>query len=723
MSFLVPAFAALAALALVPIAIHLFGRPRAERRVFPALAFLRASDRKTATQRRVRDVLLLLARAAVIALVPLLLAKPFVERPSDALAGLGATESAVIVVDDSRSMGYVLDGKQLVDRAKEEARRIVLGLGRSSEAAVLLTSKGSLAPASDLTSDRDRLTAAVAGIAPTQRTGDTGSALRRAVALLASANHPARRVYLVSDLAAHSVAGDLASVFPAGGPTLTTVDVTHGRALGNRAVTAVRVDAAPELGPHGVRVDAEIVNFDDKPASAVAVTLRLDGKAVAAGLVDVPARGRVVKRFLHTFRAPADSKPSAPGATHDGSVEIAGGDGLADDDRRFFRADEKKSVRVLVVDGDPRTQRRDDEVWYVETALHPGDLDDFQFDVRVLSPDELTRAAVDASDVLLLCNIKAPDAERIAFTRRLLARGGGLFLSLGSNVDPDAWNAAFGDLLPQPLAGLRTVGATRDGRDDGELAQAGVGERVDRIDRRHAILEPFAGRAQGGSADEGLREARVSRYALLKPGAGDRRVLLALEGGAPLLVEGRVGEGRVLLLTTTVDRDWSDLAIQPAFLPLVQQVVRYLASAPRADGEAGALVSGVRSVEVGEGETAIAVTSPSGKQALALDGERVQGRRSVECAATGEPGVYHVSAAREGGSLSPRPARDFAVNVDPAESDLAPIPPAQLAALTRPPASTDTSEPPRRRVELWHALGLALLALLVLEGLLGARRS
>ena len=48
-------------------------------------------------------------------------------------------------------------------------------------------------------------------------------------------------------------------------------------------------------------------------------------------------------------------------------------------------------------------------------------------------------------------------------------------------------------------------------------------------------------------------------------------MVLRYENGAPALVEAEVGRGRVLLLTTTVDREWTDLPIRPGFLPLVQE--------------------------------------------------------------------------------------------------------------------------------------------------------
>ena len=68
--------------------------------------------------------------------------------------------------------------------------------------------------------------------------------------------------------------------------------------------------------------------------------------------------------------------------------------------------------------------------------------------------------------------------------------------------------------------------------------------------------------------------------------------------GAPALLERRVGNGRVLLWTSTLDLSWSDLPLKPIYLPFVHQAVRHLASyaqpAPWLHGRAGPRSDGRR---------------------------------------------------------------------------------------------------------------------------------
>ena len=759
MGYVAPRFALFTVLGAVPVLLHLFGRPRAEKKKFAALGFLLKSDRKTASQRRVRQLLLLIARVAAITLVPLILAKPYFETTSDVPTGIGSghAESAVLVLDDSRSMGLRHGDSTLFDEARARALKLVANLGRDSEAAiVLVAAPPSRSPPPELTADRTRLRRALSEARVTHRPGDVTGALRRAAAILANAPQAERRVYLFSDLAAHGFSSD--APWPSGGPTLVPVDVTDNEALDNRAVVDLHIEGAPQLGPRAIRVDATVASFGAEAAVDLPLTLRVDGKAVAKGLIDLPAHGRVVKRFFHVLDEPqtesrahagdgtdgmdgkqptneargANSRPppSAPEfgsvATHDLQVELPA-DALTDDDRRFARVQIRRELKALIVDGDPRTIRRDDEVFYLETALRPGDRDDSRIDVTVATLDDLTRGRLDDYDVVFVANVKAPDPVRAAALAAYVEKGGGLFLSVGDNVDPDAWNSAFGDLLPQPLQTLRTVGSTSRSRDDGEARATGEGEQIARFDRRHPVLAPFSpsGAGHGHGPADALREARVSRFVLLKPTPHPRddehQILLRLESGAPLLVEGRRGAGRVLLLTTTIDRDWSDLAIQPAFLPLVQQAARYLARAALREPDAPSLVGQAREITLSDGDQRVEVTTPSGA-IRHFDPDRVSGRKTLSFGDTDEPGLYKVAAAGASSAPKPRPQLSFAVNVDPSESDFARIAPARLAELAhaRPGAG---GPPNRRRIELWHALGAALLGLLLVEGLLATRRA
>jgi hypothetical protein len=88
---------------------------------------------------------------------------------------------------------------------------------------------------------------------------------------------------------------------------------------------------------------------------------------------------------------------------------------------------------------------------------------------------------------------------------------------------------------------------------------------------------------------------------------------------------------------------------------------------------------------------------------------------------TDEPGFYRVAVTVETNG-SPAVHGAFPVNVDPAESDLKHLEPARMAALAAGAGGTVAMKAARRRVELWHALGVGLLLLLLGEALLLRRK-
>ncbi|MGE5184667.1 MAG: BatA domain-containing protein [Acidobacteriota bacterium] len=698
----------------VPIAIHLIGRRRARVVEFAALDFLLATKRRTAKRLRLRERLLLLVRALACLAIAVALAKPFTSCERKGPMVLRGPQAAVLVIDDSFAAGYVVDGRSWLKQAGEEARRILAQLGPEAEIAIVRTSEGIDQP-SELTRDHVKLRDQLLALEPSARPADTTRALARAAQLLASSSHSRKTVYLISLMAKTGFHGDEPPWGPSG-PALVPIDLRPPK-LPNVAVTALRVDPDQGEGSRGMAFDAEVSNFSDATAK-VELSLAIGDRVVARGLLDVPANEKKTKRFLAVL---------PPGTrTTEASVSLAG-DALAIDDRRWVRASLRDEVRVLVVDGDPRTVRRDDEAFYLETALRPGDREDTGTSLRVITPDELagidpkrgTPSAggpkattgvinLDDFDVVVLANVAALPAERVAILAAWVRNGGGILIAPGDRVDPAAYDRTMLPLLPQSLRDPidTTWGASPEDRDSRAL-------HLVKWDADHPIFAPFA------KDDAELADAKFFKISLLGPTTAtqDREVLARFTNGAAALVEASIGSGRTLLFTSTLDRDWNDLPIHHGFLPLVQQTVRHLAR-KHGPGIATEHLVGSSVVLPTADLKKLEVRGPDGIAAV-FEGDRIAGRSSVRFGRTDRPGVYRVLGTDPNGATSERDELAFVVNVDPHGSDLTPAPPHMLPAS----GSGGGSQPAdnRRRVELWHALAAAVLLLLLAEGILVQR--
>jgi hypothetical protein len=689
MSFAAPLMLLGLAAGSVPLIIHLIGRRRAPRRRFAAIDFVLRTDRRIARRLKLRQYLLLATRVLLAAGVAVMMAKPFTEALSDLPAVSTHPQSAVLILDDTLSMRRRVDGAPLFVKAKERARQLVNMLGGRAELAVLsLSSPGG--PLTSLTRESRKVLAAITRLEVGHGHAKAAPALTQAARILAESSLRRRQVYLLTDGAAHGLP-DRDPEALLGGIQLHVVDLAGDAPAGNGAVVAL--SAAPSMAPgqRTTRITARICNYAET-AFRRRVTLSVDGREVARGFHQLGGWSCGEKSFQHSFdRA----------GMHNATVSIDA-DALPEDDVRYLRLEVGSSVRVLLVNGAPSPVRHRDELFYLHTALGTPGPGGQPMITKTVTVDELGQAGLSSFDVVALCNVASVPDERLEELRRFVEKGGGLLVSVGDNVDARRYNAGLSKLLPAPLRGPLTAAPQVTGA---------PALRIGRADAGHPILAPFWSDRRGG----GLRNTRFHRVYRLRPAVGKgKRVVLWYDDGSPALVEARRGEGRVLLFTSTLDRDWNDLPIRPGYLPLVVQMVRYLSGVPVHAPRRSVEVGGSLTFRIPPRTRQLRLLGPGGLEQTWTQRE-LSGRPTIEIPVP-VAGFYKLSTAGPDGVLSALPRESFMANINPAESDLRK---AKLARRRRGGAARTARA--TRRVELWHGLGALLLLLLVAEGFLTRR--
>jgi hypothetical protein len=222
---------------------------------------------------------------------------------------------------------------------------------------------------------------------------------------------------------------------------------------------------------------------------------------------------------------------------------------------------------------------------------------------------------------------------------------------------------------------------------------------------------------------ESLKSTRVAGYYRID--AAGAAPIIALGNGDALAVEKKFGSGRVVLVSTAADRDWSDLPVKTAYLPLTQSLVSYLQG-----GKKGALETGVA---VGESKKFSLPATYVGKNLKIVRPD--QREREVPLAAEGDKaagafvenevaGIYRVTAP-----LSPdAPAAltpVYPVNPPFLESRMEAISDGELAARLRPARATivpvEEIAKGGSRSDLALPLLLVLILTLLSEGWLAQR--
>lgn len=726
MSFLQPLMLIGLLGALVPIIIHLIQRRRPRRQPFAAIEFVLKSVERVERRWRLRRFLLLAARVAVISALALAAARPLIGEHSASTVAARGPEQVAIVIDTTLSMRARFGTDQSAfDRARALARDRIRRLGPEDRAILVAADAEPRLLVPKPTASPSELTLALDRLKPGWGHGELSDAITVAARALGPATaspadetgapEPAplgARVVVLSDLAGHGIrsAADLQA--SAGGETaaLELIDVAAAvrpEARRNRGLTEIEVVNAPGQAPRTVDARVKIRAFGlegdrDRGAAASDISLRgEDGGELYAGSVDIPAVGTIDKTLTHAFPEPGFIPISV-------ALEP---DALAEDDVRYAIADVRHSVRALIVDGEPSGLPKEDEIFYLEAALAAGARD--QPTPRVITADDLGHEDLSGVyEVVILAGVSAftpSDGPRLV---AFVEAGGGLLISGTHSLDVDLYNSELGRVLPRKLRGLKSLGDAAGGG-------IPVGFAEPKLD--HPVMSIF-----GADALPGLLSANTRAYLLLEPERQKEAVvLLNYEDGQPALIEGEAGRGRVAILTTSIDRDLTDLPIRPAFLPLMRRLLLHLGGALASPEPRQVLVGEPRTITVPSGVTQLEVLGPDGKTTR-LERELV-GQNEIRFDDTQVPGRYAVRSAQSVGG----DPEDFVVNVDPRESDLRPLRTDEaMAVLTgaqRPAeegrdlaaiASSHFANPERLAAVLLAAMLLAFL----LESLLIARR-
>jgi hypothetical protein len=701
MSFLAPLFfVGLAAIA-VPILVHLIQRERKDIVHFPSLMFLRRIPYQSVERRRVHNWLLLLLRAAAMALLVAAFSRPFFTQPSvQAASALTGAREVVILLDHSASMGY---GDHWT-RARDAALKVVGTLGAEDKATLVLF--GSNAEENvRTTSDRGRLESAIREAAVSSDATRYGPALRLAQSLLTRSTLPRKEAVLISDFQKTGWERREEIHLPEGA-VLTPVSVAEIE-TSDLAVSSVVLARASFATEERATITVGLTNRGSATITNLPVKLEIDGRDVGTHPVSIGpnASGSV------TFPALTVAEANMRGVIH------AGSDKLPRDNVFNFVLSPSRPISVLFIQGEGGVTSpcgQECASFYMETALSISKAPPFKTDV--LSVSRVTPAALEHRAVVVLNNATALPTELDALLKRFVEQGGGLFVVLG---DRNPWNGES-PLLPGKLGASIDRPIGRDGT-------------LGFLDYSHPVFEQFKDSRQGNFAG-----IRFIQYRSLQPAPTDH-VLAKFDDGAVAMVERRVGSGRVIAFTSPLDNGpWNDFPKRAGvFLPLMLVTGQYLAqyAEPTAWYTVGRMldVTAPLAAMVREGtagdtkdptrKASGVVMTPAGKQLTIGEG----GTPSIQL---DEQGFYSV---RMQGSGDRRPFQ-VAVNLDPAESDLSPLQPNEFVGSATGKAAVTTSGQSLEHPDLtpadiekkqsvwWFLLVGGLLALLA-ETLLSNRLS
>ena len=317
MTFLHPVALAGLVAAAIPALLHLLERQVPPEAEFPPVRYLTEAERRSARRLRLRHLLLLILRTALITVVVLAAAGPLVP------AGVGpaaahAPTALALILDNSPSSGVVVDGRPLLAHLKAVARTALVRATPADRLWLVLADGVARAG----TPDALLATLDSAGVAPERL--DLTAAVRQAARLVDAEPLAARAVHVVSDLQRSALGPGQAAV-PRGVRVLALAPAA--RAPLNRGIGGARVSDGA--------VTVDVVGTPG--AGAAPITLRVRGREVGRALAAPGASASI------------GLPPLAPGWWV-GEAELPP-DELRVDDRRLFVWHVARPAAVTLEDG------------------------------------------------------------------------------------------------------------------------------------------------------------------------------------------------------------------------------------------------------------------------------------------------------------------------------------------------------------------------------------
>ncbi len=553
MTLLAPLALLAAALFAGPLLAHWLGRPAPRPIALASMRFLAVSRMQVTRKRALQDPLLLALRLAAVLLIVLFMARPATYDDAG-IAVLDRPHTAIAVVDTSASMQLRSSGKTLLSHAYAQLAALAQSLPAGSQLGLLTTDPEgpSIPPTQDFTHAVRELDGFIAQGHARPGGWPMGQALARARRMQAVSGDTA--FYVITDrtelgLGALPIAPDIVPI-----------------AVGDKAVPAhvglerARWTRAPELGARAVVVEADVFSFGHMAAQDVHVELVIDNQSVGTATVTVPPGERATATFTPTL-------PEHARAAATLRILHRPSDPLPMDDARHLWLEANERTRVLMVNGDPSEYRTRDEGFFFATALSTANAEmPLEIDVHTLAPSQLedTPETLASTDVLVLANVPAPSKAIATAIVKATREGMGVLVTAGSRMQVHAYNDVLGELLPLRLREVVQTG-TLPGR------TTAVADTLAPHQANHPLF-------RGTTGDRGLMGTTASRLVLLDP-APERNADVALQfvSGAPALITRMLDRGRVALLTTSLDRDWTTMPLQPGYVALMHALVSYLA--------------------------------------------------------------------------------------------------------------------------------------------------
>lgn len=476
----------LAGAVLIPVIIHLIWRNKALRVDFPAMRFLLQSQKPISRWLRWKQLLLLLLRMLIFALLALLFARPFIADNKSFGVWEKHARHVILLLDVSASMSSEASQR----KARSEIEQILSNLNEESTVTFVRVGNGSRIIVDELpfTNGIERIIRET--MQPGYGVADLHDALRQADNKLSSGDEKRGEIYVVSDFQSSNWPDYVKDIRLQSKAKIVLVPVAEDE-LENAAVEEVSLPQQP-----GDKLKTRLTLTGHADFKKLTVDVTLMNRKAASESVANPLPNENTFVTFENINVPLNSQLA-------GAVNLDLHDDFTFDNHQYFVLNQNRRIRILAVNGE-QMRGTGDELFYLKSALN---VKSSSFEIVETNPMQLGSKGIEGFDIILLANVRGIDQQSIAQIHKLVEQGGSVVFLLGDKIDATLFNKFF-----QELAGCKinkTTFPTLDNSNGLHLLAA---------TREHFLVEK-------ATAGENI-SARIFQSWQLQPEAGANTIFL-----------------------------------------------------------------------------------------------------------------------------------------------------------------------------------------------------
>ena len=643
----------------VPIIIHLLYRKNRKETDWAAMELLRRALVVRSGQIKLEDFIILLLRCLTLLLLAAALLRPIL-KDSDLIGDQKV--GMVVAIDDSLSMNHGATTR--FENAIEKARQVIGTSQPGDKISIVFLNERSI-------DDPNKIPLRAADYDPTKinsildeakKSGASNhqSNLENSIPLLKEMSEEmkagTKEIHIITDAQqsdwnglSSEARGMLAEI-----PASIYILPVNSENDDNRSITSLKY-VSGSLNNSGVaRFEATVKNFGTNDANSGNIEFYQDGNLVSRQTLGVIDSGSSkVIPFLANYNKPGDLSITAKISK----------DNLSEDNFRNIVVNVRPGIRVLCATDslNEGLSSSTNSLFFLENALRLRSSDE-EAGIQVTSVDssDLTLEKLNDYDIIILANVSSPSVEIANRLKTFTENGGGLILFAGENINAEQYGQTFGTTSESILPAI--IGNKKTASEENENLYS-----LDVPTSDHPLATVIR-----SMSEEMINDAKIKSLVELQPTQGSQVILSLVEDKSPVLVSKEVGNGSVILCSTSADRSWSDMVLHPIYAIMIQQAVTTTTSRPESRV---AMVHSSKTINI-EG----AMPSNAKLQKMIISGEETENeiqtteiktsqdnnsfKAEIDAQDINETGVYQITN-NEGKILGA-----IAVNSNPSESNV-----------------------------------------------------